>query len=155
MNFMNLRRAACWLFCGILLAGFSSHAAEAKILKVLPQYVDKKGRTALSPSLFDRDAYQSKLRRNPELASSMVYRVNWKSNASSSKLVLRVEVRTGGANGKILNAEQVVVRPKWGSRWTDVGFTGDDFVAVREAVAWRVTLLEEGRQVAEQKSFLW
>ena len=156
MNFMNLRRAIGWgIFLLLVLGGFSLHAAEAHILKVLPQYMDKKGRTALSPSLFDRDAYQSKLRRNPELASSLIYRVNWKGSSADAKLTLRVEVRTGGAQGKVLVSEQPVTPPKWGSRWTDLGFTGDDFTAVREAVAWRVTLVEAGKTVAEQKSFLW
>ncbi len=116
MKFVDTRFLIRWLACLILLGGFTLHAAEAKILKVLPQYTDKKGRTALSPSLFDRDAYQSKLRRNPELASSLIYRVNWKGGSGDAILILRVEVRTGGAQGKILNSEQVVTRPKWGGR---------------------------------------
>ena len=46
------------------VAGTSRGAAAAtaqtgRVVKVLPLYLDLKGRDAISPSLFDRDAYQA------------------------------------------------------------------------------------------------
>ena len=38
----------------------------ARVIKVLHHLIDAKGRNALAPSLFERDAYQIHLRENPE-----------------------------------------------------------------------------------------
>ena len=50
------------LLLGLLPAGRAAEAATGRVLKVLPFYLDAQGRDALSPSLFDRDAYQAQLR---------------------------------------------------------------------------------------------
>jgi hypothetical protein len=45
-----------WLivcFLGLALA-FSAEAAEGRILKVLPQFLDTNGLSSLTPSLYDR-----------------------------------------------------------------------------------------------------
>jgi hypothetical protein len=47
----------CWL--GLALP---APAATGRLMKVLPEYLDAKGLTSLSPSLFERDAYQAILR---------------------------------------------------------------------------------------------
>jgi hypothetical protein len=54
------------LLCLPLLASplVAAPAKPAKIVKVLPHYVDLEGRIALAPSLFERDAYQAVLRLN-------------------------------------------------------------------------------------------
>jgi len=60
----------------ILMAGsLSASAATGKILKVLPQFLDTKGRNSLSPSLYERDAYQVVLREHPERRSAMRFYV--------------------------------------------------------------------------------
>ena len=54
------------LAAALLVFGVANAAhAEAKISKVLPHWLDKKGRHTLSPSLFERDAYQAQLPRQP------------------------------------------------------------------------------------------
>ncbi len=45
------------LFVLATLAFPAAGAASARIAKVLPQLLDLEGRHALSPSLYDRDAY--------------------------------------------------------------------------------------------------
>ena len=71
------------------------HAGPAKILKVLPQYLDEEGRHALSPSLYERDAYQYFLRKNPSKRGGLRFDVNWKAKGSKSEtLVLRLNVFT-------------------------------------------------------------
>jgi hypothetical protein len=49
----------------------SASAAEQRVIKVLPHLMDKEGRVAKSPSLFERDAYQLWLRENPEEQSGI------------------------------------------------------------------------------------
>ena len=44
----------------------ASSARVARITKVLPHLLDDKGRHTLSPSLYERDAYQAELRKNPD-----------------------------------------------------------------------------------------
>ena len=83
----------------LLLAAavFAAPAAWAKsdeIFKVLPEFVDQEGRTSLSPSLYERDAYQARLRREPSQQSGIAFFVNWKAKKTETgRLKLRVEIR--------------------------------------------------------------
>ena len=72
-----MRRLRSWLAVGLLLIPLAtlSHAADAKVRKVLPSLVDLEGRASLHPSLYERDAYQAYLRKNPELVGGMRFDV--------------------------------------------------------------------------------
>ncbi len=67
-------------------------AASGRIIKVLPQFLDLKGRHTLSPSLYDRDAYQAHLRTHPEERSGLRIAVQWKSTVPG-QYKLRLELR--------------------------------------------------------------
>src|SRR5690349_2174877 len=85
----------CCLYC--LCSSLSLQAAEAKILKVLPQYIDLDGHRSLSPSLYERDAYQALLRKHPEKRSGLRFDINWKAKRhDDEKLTLRLELRGSG-----------------------------------------------------------
>jgi hypothetical protein len=128
-------------------------AAEAKIKKVLWFYLDQEGRQSLSPSLFERDAYQALLRQNPEKRSGLRFDVQWNASGAAT---LRVEMR--GAIGTT-NTTAIIEAPvrKRGpfSRWMQVKLTGDDYRKLGELVAWRATLRQGSADVAELRSFLW
>jgi len=133
----------------------STVAAPAKVKKVLSFYLDNQGRQSLSPSLYDRDAYQAELRRKPAERSGLRFDVQWNA-ATLAPLTLRVEAR--GAKG--LDTTRVVtekdVRKKgFFSRWTSLAVTGDEYKKFGELVAWRATLWQGNVLVSEQKSFLW
>ena len=51
----------CW-FAAVLTAG----ASTGRVFKVLPHFLDTNGVHTLSPSLYERDAYQAHLRQHPE-----------------------------------------------------------------------------------------
>src|SRR3954469_12638010 len=82
------------LLLGLLISwqGVTAHAASAKVVKVLPQYLDREERHAISPSLFDRDAYQARLRRRPEERGGLRFAMQWKA-PGTHPLKLRVELR--------------------------------------------------------------
>jgi hypothetical protein len=52
------------LLLGSLSAAFASNVATGRIVKVLPLLLDAKSQDAISPSLYDRDAYQAYLREH-------------------------------------------------------------------------------------------
>src|ERR1700742_4190843 len=80
--------ALCLMVCG------TASAATGRVIKVLPQLLDLKGRHAVSPSLYDRDAYQAYLRLHTNDISGMRFAVQWKaSGTSAGPLKLRVEIR--------------------------------------------------------------
>ncbi len=143
------------LFC--LLPGGMS-AATGRIIKVLPHFLDKQGRHTLSPSLFERDAYQAVLQANPGQRSGMRFEVQWKTKgAASAPLTLKLELR-GVARGKFpkeLTFQQSVVPPKWFSRWTSFKLDEATYQGIGEVTAWRATLWEGDKQVGRQQSFLW
>ena len=145
------------LVLAFLLMGIASvHAADVKILKVLPLHLDLEGRHALSPSLFDRDAYQSQLKRNPALRSALKLEIQWKAPKKSGEAEIRVELRGSSPAGTDTVILKETAQPTGlFSKWKSVKLEGEAFKKFGELLAWRVTVWQGGQQVAEQRSFLW
>lgn len=151
-----------WLICLCLLSGLAvacpARAATGRIVKVLPAYLDTKGRNSISPSLYDRDAYQVRLRENPGLRSGMRFYVRWKGKGpSAGPLKVRLELR-GIAEGNLprqLVLEQSVPPTGWLGRWTGLTLAGAEYKEFGHVTAWRATLWQGDLLLSEQKSFLW
>jgi len=148
----------------ILLAAFglfsAAHAADVvargRVIKVLPFFLDQKGRNATSASLFDRDAYQAYLRLHTNEVSAVRYDIQWKDTSGSGKLLLRAELRGVDATGlPTLTKLEAEVASKRFSQWTNLTFGGEAYRKFGSVVAWRVTLWEGDQLLSEQKSFLW
>lgn len=142
-----------------LAATFSVGAATGRVLKVLPHYLDLKGRHSLSPSLYDRDAYQAQLRQHPEQRSAVRFDVLWRARATTrGKLKLRAELR-GLARGELpreaILETEVEAKAGGNSRWSALKLEGGNYQNLGEVTAWRVTLWDGDQLVGEQKSFLW
>jgi hypothetical protein len=158
-----VRRLYTTLILALLLTGYVVQAAGGRVIKVLPLMIDHKGRHMLSPSLYERDAYQDLLRRNPALRSGMKFAVQWKVKGKpSAPLLLRVELR-GVAQGNLprqKTLEKLVTPGRWFTTWTELSLVGDEYADFGEVTAWRVTLWQKGPWdeqllAGEQKSFLW
>jgi hypothetical protein len=155
--FARVHAMRLWLFLllGLAWPALNSQAASTKIIKALPHFLDREGRHSLSPSLYDRDAYQAFLRRSPKERSGLRFDVQWKAY-SSDELKLRVEMR--GAQQKEATTailEGPVRQTGLFSKWTSLKLAGEDYKQFGELVAWRATLWDGGKLLAEQKSFLW
>jgi len=144
------------LFCFVSLC--AAEAASGRVIKVLPHFLDLQGRHTLSPSLFDRDAYQAVLRLHPEKRSAIRFDIEWKSkDSSASPLKMRVEVR-GVARENVpieLLLEKNLEPTGWFNRWAALTLQGEEYRKLGDLTAWRVTLWEGTRLLSEQKSFLW
>jgi len=153
------RLRAGLLLSGLLLlvAATPADAASGKVVKVLPHHLDAQGRHTLSPSLFDRDAYQAYLRQNPQLRAGQRFDICWRARAKNPALTLRVELR--GASSVRAPREHTLttpVKPSRGlTRWTGLEIQGEEFRALGEITAWRVTLWDGDQLLGEQKSLLW
>lgn len=130
-------------------------AADGKIHKVLPHLIDKEGRHSLSPSLYERDAYQAVLRAEPARRGGLRFHVHWKARKSTA-LKLRIDGR-GSKNDQTSNfsIEQPVKPPGLFSKWSALTLHGKDYEAVGDLRSWRATLWDGEQMLAEQKSFLW
>ena len=73
---MNRLRAL--VISALLTLPFAAVADGARVVKVLPHFLDLQGRHTLSPSLFERDAYQALLRKNPGQRSAVRFDVQCK-----------------------------------------------------------------------------
>ena len=142
----------------LLTLSASADTAPARVMKVLPHFLDTNGLHTLNPSLYERDAYQAYLREHPEKCSGIRFDVQWKNRAPVfGKLTLRVELR-GIVEGKLPRQrilQQDVEPSGWFGRWTSLGLVGREYRDFGEVTAWRVILLEDNQVLAEQKSFLW
>ena len=151
-------RAAALALLGLaMLSPVSSSAREAKIIKVLPHLMDSRGRISLAPSLYERDAYQLYLREHASEVNGLRFDVQWKaSKKNSSTLELRMEVR-----GRKMPLEKTrvfteqVKKPRHFSTWSSLKLNKAAYTEVGELVAWRATLWEGEKMIAEQQSFLW
>jgi hypothetical protein len=145
------------LFCAMLAPEFAP-AASGRLIKVLPQFLDLKGRNALSPSLYDRDAYQAILRQHPDRRSGLRFATQWKTKGviwGDIKLVVEMRgVAQGDLPGQLV-VERAVQPSRWLTTWSNVDVTGEEYKRLGESTAWRVSLWEGEKFLAEQKSFLW
>ena len=138
----------------LVFACAAANAQSARIVKVLPHFLDLKGRNAANPSLFDRDAYQQELRGSPTNRSALRFDVQWKAHGYDT-LKLRLEAK--GLKGKqstAMNLEQPI-RSGFFSKWSGLTLGGEDYKNFGELISWRATLMDGTNVVAEHKSFLW
>ena len=156
--FPPVRRCFIYLLIVILIVfAFSANAATGRVNKVLPLFLDLKGRHTLSPSLYDRDAYQAQLRANPDQRSGLRFDIYWRARAvPGTNVKLRAELR-GTAKGEIPSQHKLETEIKASatSRWTSLSLEGEDYRKFGEVTAWRVTLWDGEQLIGEQKSFLW
>jgi hypothetical protein len=132
-------------------------AANVKIIKVLPSYLDLAGRQSLSPSLYERDAYQAILRRNPVLRTGMRFDVQWKaSGIDPHRLKIRLEVRGSKTNTVTPLVLERPVKPRGLlGHWLALSLDAPVCAKLGDVTSWRVTVWDEDRQLAERRSFLW
>lgn len=143
-----------FLILAFFTLAVAAHGESAKVLKVLPQFLDRQGRTSKSPSLFDRDAYQVQLRDTPANCTGIQFAVNWKGRGYD-ELKLRVEAKGGSPREPKLLVLEEPVHPKFFSQWAKLKLDGERYKTLGQLVSWRATLWHGTNQVAEQKSFLW
>jgi hypothetical protein len=148
--------ARLWVLLGILVST-PLFAGDARVDKVLPLLLDAKGRVALSPSLYERDAYQAQLRLHSTNVSGLRFAIHWKAPRHGTNAVtVRLELRTAKRGGlPPLVFESVEIPARWGGVWTDLTLDGDSYRKEGDVVAWRAVILEGGKELASTRSFLW
>lgn len=155
-----MRRALLSLWwLGLVLWVMPATAATGRVVKVLPEYLDLKGRTSLSPSLYERDAYQAALRDHPERRSGMRFYVQWKiKGAAWEQLTVQLELR-GTAKGdlptQLVLAQRAENTGGSFSHWMNINVTGENYRKIGSVTAWRVTFWEGKTLLGEEHSFLW
>jgi hypothetical protein len=143
----------------LLSAVAPAMAATGKVIKVLPQFLDTKGRTSLTPSLYDRDAYQAVLRLHPERRSGVRFFVQWRARGQVAQgLRLRLELR-GGVQGdlprELVLEDKLPPKTGWFSHWADLTLKEETFKELGGVTSWRVSLWDGQKLLGEQHSFLW
>jgi hypothetical protein len=129
-----------------------------RVLKVLPLWLNAKGQDALSPSLFERDAYQRYLLLHTNEIAAVRYDVQWKATGPKGAAVkIQLELRAIAPDGSPVLETLATTGTVHGyfGHWSSFKLTGDDYKKVRSEVAWRATVWSGDRLLGEQKSFLW
>ena len=142
----------------LILVAFAvlASAQSAKVIKVLPHFLDSQGRSNKNPSLFDRDAYQVELRGSPSKRSALRFDVQWKANFFDyEKLSLRIEAKGMKGNQPTTNLLEQPLKAGSFSQWTALTLSGEKYKDFGELISWHATLRNGTNTVAEQKSFLW
>jgi hypothetical protein len=153
-------RLILWLLLAGVMAAPARDVAVApvppRIVKVLPHLLDKKGRHTLAPSLLERDAYQAVLRKDPSKQGGIRFDVQCRGLRVDPGLTLRIEARgTKDRRATSLTLEKTLEGRDRTHAWQALSVLGDQHDTFGQLVAWRASLWSGGKQVAEQKSFLW
>ena len=150
------------MFAVIILLGTLAVASAAdttgRVIKGLPLLLDQHGQDSPSPSLFDRDAYQLRLReRDTNNITGVRVDVLWSvSHAAAAKYTLRAELRGLGAGGlPHVKTFETEVTPGFFRHWTSFTLAGKDYKEFGSLIAWRATLWDGDKQLGTQQSFLW
>jgi hypothetical protein len=139
----------------LLLSAITVLGSDVRVIKVLPQLLDKQGRNAINPSLFDRDAYQFHLRHNPELISAVRFEIQYKAKGVQGPLLLRLEIRGSKTEiGKRHVFETEVPAGRF-SKWGRIELDRATSDSLGTVVAWRASLVQNETVLATQESFLW
>jgi hypothetical protein len=145
-----------------LVATLAATAAQlgavdgARVSKVLPHYLDEKGRHTLSPSPYERDAYQNLLRQNPEKISALRFEVRWTPpRGAGPTLKVRLEIRGEKTGTQPLVLEAPVQAKGRGTQWTPLLMDKATLEKCGAVVAWRARLYHGDGVAAEMQSFLW
>ena len=125
------------------------------MVKVLPHFLDREGRVALDPSLFERDAYQARLRAHPIERNGLQFDIQWRAPATG-RLKLLVEMR-GALSNRVTIARLELPLKTGGARshWSQTSLTSGAYAKFGDLTAWRVTLWNGESLLADQQSFLW
>ncbi len=152
-----MRRLLLLLFLLVPLLATAGGIEKGRIVKMLPLFLDLKGRDAVSPSLYDRDAYQAYLRQHTNEVSAIRFDFLWQvENPSAAIYKLRIELRGIGAGGKPTQSMlEKEAQPPLLRRWNSLMLGGADYKNFGELIAWRATLWSGDQLLSEQKSFLW
>ena len=70
------------------------------------------------------------------------------------RLKLRIEVR-GSKTTEPYVREEAARRNHWYHRWSSLVLDGESYHRLGELIAWRTTLWEGDKLLAQQRSFLW
>ena len=132
-------------------------APAGKVYKVLPLLLNREGQDALSPSLFDRDAYQFYLCQHTNEISGIRYDVLWRaSDTSGNTLKVKVELQAVAPDGSPRRKTlETVVTPSHYRHWTELLLKDNDYISLGHIVAWRATLWSGDQLLGTQQSFLW
>jgi hypothetical protein len=152
-QFMQAIKFLALIFVAVAMSS-NADAASLRLKKVLPQLIDSKGRNSLSPSLYERDAYQAFLRNNPAQRAGLSFDVQWVGKGN--ELTLQVEIR--GGRDEVLRTETLkmpVKKKGFFSNWSSVVLRDEAYKNFGDLIAWRVTLWDGDKKVDEQQSFLW
>jgi hypothetical protein len=152
-----MRRLAVLTLLGLGLLGAGNLAAGGdRVVKVLPHLLDAQGRHALSPSLFERDAYQTMLKANPDKRGGLRFDVRWKAAVvPEGARALRLELVTTRHPRTLPLVVETPLPAKGKSGWAKVPLDAATAKAAGEIVAWRVSLVVAGEVKGSQQSFLW
>ena len=118
---------------GLVAAAPGADAVPGRLIKVLPFFLDPLGRIATTPSLFDRDAYQARLRAQTNLISGMRFDVLWTAaKAPDAQIKIALELRGIGTNS-VPRLETLATNVVPGShrQWTYLPLAGADYEEFR------------------------
>ncbi len=141
------------LFTACLGLSLSATESGFRIVKILPHFLDKKGRLSLSPSLFERDAYQGYLRHNTNEVSTMRYDFHWKGGPpKSDPVTVRLEIRGSRSDLRHPEVFQTPLVRSLG-KWAFIAIPSEEYHKLGAIVAWRLSLWRQnGGEIAEQKN---
>jgi len=152
------------LLLSALLALTLSSRAEVSsdwdVLKVQHEFMDSEGETAsVIGDLKEKAKYQRELSLDAKKVAGIRFLVHWKAPSSQiPKFAVKIEARGVVPATNEETFTQIIKlyqqTPSF-SGWTTADITGNHLAKFGRVIAWKVTLLQDGRPMASRASFTW
>ncbi|MCC7518306.1 MAG: hypothetical protein IT578_03875 [Verrucomicrobiae bacterium] len=135
-------------------------ASDWVVLKVHHEFMDSDGETTSAiADLKEKAKYQRELSLDAKKIAGIRFLVHWKAPASKiPKFAVKIEARgvVPATNEETFTEIIKLYRetPSF-SGWTTADIVGNHLAKFGRVMAWKVTLLQEGKPMASRSSFTW
>ncbi len=135
-------------------------STDWEVMKVHHEFIDTVGETTgVVADLKEKAVFQRNLSLNAKQVAGIRFVIHWKAPSSGvPKFAVKIEAR-----GVIPETNQETYReiiksyeetPSF-SGWTYADIKGDDLAKFGRVMAWKATLLQNGKPMATRHSFTW
>jgi hypothetical protein len=94
------------------------------------------------------------LEKDKQAKKGNIFVINWQNNGRPENLTVRLDYRQANTRERVMTKTQEY-KDFEGYEKTVIKVTGDDYLRGGVVNSWRISIVRDGKIVAQEKSFIW
>ena len=94
------------------------------------------------------------LKKDKQAKKGNIFVINWQNDGRPENLTVRLDYRQANTRERVMTQTQEY-RDFEGYEKTVIKVTGDDYLRGGVVNSWRISIVRDGKIVAQEKSFIW